>query len=228
MTSSKPQEPASPEPSPPDGSSAVTISATRSSPLTIRTYPFARPSAEESAPGGRGATRPFARSARKRESVLALGSIDHLAHQFTKLSRAHAAELCEEKRTRPDGRGKGPSTWVVDEEDEDRVESEARSRRPVEPLLPPTPAKPRASGRGLPSRPAGAERAEPDWKGTIRALRALERIFSLSEAVEEPIEAETPIEMLELIQTTTAGIKAVRLLGQSDRVLGTLSREGMR
>lgn len=212
--------------------------------LTVRTYPFSRLSAttttDDPATASSGRPRPFASSARKRESVLALGSIDSLTHMFTKLGRQHVAELEEAHRTHPDGRGKGPKTWAVGlNEVNEGNDGEARSSsRPVERPLPPTPIKPRGpAGRRFPTRLSTAKRIEPDWQGAVRGLRALEQTFRLERpsgltdtasgehATAAPPEECVPVDVLDLIKTTATGIRAVRELGELTYAILSL-REG--
>lgn len=99
--------------------------------------------------------QPFSRSAAKRTSVMALGSIQHLQHQYTKLGITGPAPL------RSSGRVSAFVGNLVEEPEEmDAGEGEGRKKRPQklkmgfagrlaaqEEELPPSPAKPEVDHR---------------------------------------------------------------------------------
>lgn len=172
------------------------------------------PSAPSSPSGGRSSSsrfyatsssKPFARSAAKRESVMALGSIQHLQHMYAKravLAQRRVTPSVEEQ---------------VDEHDEDEL------------AMPPTPARPPVAQQrprdGTPSRMLKSQKELRDdvlqgmtrlcdaWRLTVPTKPASEsdagdvtrRLSSMS--LEEPASVEPASVVLDLINVTTAAVR---------------------
>lgn len=202
-----PAHPSSPRPTthlpltPPPSSPEASEASYSGAPVTKRVprvYPFA------SDPSSSKPQQQFSRSARKRDSVLALSSIDHLSHHFTKLSAVREQDSASNAEVK--GARRGALKLSINGRDGGGSSGKARVD------LPPTPARPTQSPLQSPFPLQSAVKLEPDWKTTIGDLRSVERIFGLDAGVEAAAE---PVDVLAVIKTTTASLRSVRNLRSS-------------
>ncbi|KAJ3840793.1 hypothetical protein F5878DRAFT_723485 [Lentinula raphanica] len=159
--------------------------------------------------------KPFSRSAAKRESVMALGSIEHLQYYFTKaglkakkkpLDKAHYG-LVPAIGSNSNIHSPGTSSITSISELQ---------------LLPPTPVVPDTSrGRldALLSTPhVKAAEIDPETllPGVIEDLRAVERVWCIDgldiddTPEDDKPKLNTPIDILDILQTTTRAIRSTR------------------
>ncbi|KAJ3764199.1 hypothetical protein EV360DRAFT_31871 [Lentinula raphanica] len=156
--------------------------------------------------------KPFSRSAAKRESVMALGSIEHLQYYFTK-----AGLKAKKKPLDKAHYGLVPaigSNSNIHSPGNSSITSISELQ-----LLPPTPVAPDTSrGRldALLSTPhVKATEIDPETllPGVIEDLRAVERVWcidGLDGLDKDGLDLNTPIDILDILQTTTRAIRSTR------------------
>lgn len=202
-----PAHPSSPSPTthlpltPPPSSPEASEASSSGAPVTKRVprvYPFA------SDPSSSKPQQQFSRSARKRDSVLALSSIDHLSHHFTKLSAVGEQDSGSDAEVK--GARRGPLKLSINGRDGGGSSGKARVD------LPPTPARPTQSSLRSPFPLPSGVKLEPDWTTTIGDLKSVERVLGLGAGVKTAAE---PIDVLDVIKTTTASLRSVRDLRSS-------------
>ncbi|KAH7334104.1 hypothetical protein B0J17DRAFT_675328 [Rhizoctonia solani] len=154
----------------------------------------------------RSTPKPFSRSAAKRESVMALGSIEHLQHYFTKTGL--------QSKQRPMIRGKGLVPAIGGKHGIGHVR--AASSVTSIPELPPSPMVPMSTSRipfvHLPK----TYHVDPAQlkPGVIRDLKAVEQAWKItpeaSEADAEPAPTNQKLDVLDTLRITTHAIRTVR------------------
>ncbi|KAF8596385.1 hypothetical protein BDV93DRAFT_610926 [Ceratobasidium sp. AG-I] len=150
----------------------------------------------------RTAPKPFSRSAAKRESVMALGSIEHLQHYFTKTGIA--------AKQNPMGRRKG----LVPAIGGARHVRAASSVTSI-PELPPSPMVPTSSSRPPFMHLPKTYEVDPAQlrPGVVRDLKAVEHAWGLdrSGSTSNEVEKEQPkFDVLSTLRITTRAIRSVR------------------
>ncbi|KAB5590437.1 hypothetical protein CTheo_6129 [Ceratobasidium theobromae] len=146
----------------------------------------------------RAAPKPFSRSAAKRESVMALGSIEHLQHYFTKTGIA--------AKQRPSVRTKGLVPAIGGRNGHIRASSSVTSI----PELPPSPMVPNPSIL-LPFVPKAYEADPAQLKpGVIRDLKAVERAWQIDSNDQLAPNPDTGFDVLATLRVTTHAIRSVR------------------
>ncbi|KAL7417983.1 hypothetical protein BDY24DRAFT_373661 [Mrakia frigida] len=146
----------------------------------------------------------FSRSARKRQSVQALGSIQFLQHHFTKVGIASSEAAEAQLRSSSFSSTSKLSPLAISP-----APSHFLSVLPHLTLqdLPPSPARPNGQNNIPPFPPQSSEiRTDPELlrPGVVRDLKAVERVFELTG------EEGGEVDVLELLKTTIGAIRSVR------------------
>ncbi|PPQ63658.1 hypothetical protein CVT24_004432 [Panaeolus cyanescens] len=163
--------------------------------------------------------KPFSRSAAKRESVMALGSIEHLQHYFTKTGLAAKKSLIDKPHyglvPAIGGRGHVPSTPSI------------TTLSDFE--LPPSPVVPNPP-RQIHLPHVKSHEVDPDslLPGVIEDVIAAARAWQLVErqpsSGASSANLETPFDVLDVLKTTTRAIRSTRnyVLALPDESTGTI------
>lgn len=173
-----------------------------------------------SSPGG--SAQRFARSARKRESVYTLPSIQHLQHRFAKLgasmpnpSASPTATGIPSSSALPSPSASSSSRPVLaifGQLEASSIEFDNLPPTPMAPVAPTArPAAPR--GKAL-NTDIGAMRP-----GVVKALRAAERVFLVGPdaaalATGDEAALVQPVDVLDLLRTTITVVRTVRSYGE--------------
>ncbi|KAJ8689192.1 hypothetical protein PTI98_013241 [Pleurotus ostreatus] len=161
--------------------------------------------------------KPFSRSAAKRESVMALGSIEHLQHYFTKTGiAAKQSNLDKPRAGLVPAIGGLANISVVDTD-----------APPMQ--LPPSPAIPNVPRLTFPPSQKPAE-IDPEslLPGVIRDLQAVVEAWSIGPPSSSPnltaAESSAEVDVLNLLQITTQTIRSSRnyVLSLPDESAGTI------
>ncbi|KAF4565426.1 hypothetical protein EYR36_001997 [Pleurotus pulmonarius] len=161
--------------------------------------------------------KPFSRSAAKRESVMALGSIEHLQHYFTKTGiAAKQSNLDKPRAGLVPAIGGLANISVVDTD-----------APPMQ--LPPSPAIPNVPRLTFPPSQKTAE-IDPEslLPGVIRDLQAVVEAWSIGPPSSSPnltaSESSAEVDVLNLLQITTQTIRSSRnyVLSLPDESAGTI------
>ncbi|KAJ3570858.1 hypothetical protein NP233_g4137 [Leucocoprinus birnbaumii] len=163
---------------------------------------------------GNKPVKPFSRSAAKRESVMALGSIEHLQHYFTKTGLASRKNPLEKAQYGlvPAIGGKG------------HIPSAPSAGSLTEFHLPPSPQVP--SPRHSTGPHVKSYDIDPDslLPGVCEDLSSVARAWSLEDATHTSPPPSRPIDVLDVLKATTRAIRSVRnyLLSLPDESAGTI------
>ncbi|KAF9530123.1 hypothetical protein CPB83DRAFT_851602 [Crepidotus variabilis] len=146
--------------------------------------------------------KPFSRSAAKRESVMALGSIEHLQHFFTKTGLASKKKPMDKPHLGlvPAIGGKGHVPHVPS------ASSQSDFTMPPSPIVP-DPPKP------LYSRHVKSDEADPEslLPGVIEDLISVAQAWKLETKRDTSIpEFDLPFDILDVLKTTTRAIRSTR------------------
>ncbi|KXN80893.1 hypothetical protein AN958_06930 [Leucoagaricus sp. SymC.cos] len=164
---------------------------------------------------GNKPVKPFSRSAAKRESVMALGSIEHLQHYFTRTglsSKKNPLERAQYGLVPAIGRpGHVPAT------------PSAGSLKEFN--LPPSPAIP-SPPRQILEPHVKSHDIDPDTllPGVCEDLASVAHAWSINNSADTSITSPQPVDVLEILKATTRAIRSVRnyLLSLPDESAGTI------
>lgn len=173
-----------------------------------------RPTAFYGSPNPRAPPQPFSRSAAKRESVMALGSIQHLQHLYAKnglaskarLGSVHSEVLMPNNPRRPSN-VRGASDLVL------ALGPSAAEEGMLEPpprvQLPPSPDPPilESSSWNKPQSPFVAPQTDPELlkPAVERDISHIKKLWDL-----ESKESHPSVDILELLKSTTSAIRSVQ------------------
>ncbi|CED85135.1 hypothetical protein [Phaffia rhodozyma] len=146
---------------------------------------------------GKKGRQVFSQSARRRDSVTALGSIESLQHHFTKVSLASDKTIAEGTKAKyGDIEKSGPGFL------------NGFSRRLPQislDTLPPSPVRSSTVRAPFPPQPVINVDPESLRPEVVRDLKLVERVFSVAERAEEQ-----QIDILKLLRTTITAVRSVR------------------
>ncbi|KIK24702.1 hypothetical protein PISMIDRAFT_645351 [Pisolithus microcarpus 441] len=161
--------------------------------------------------------KPFSRSAAKRQSVMALGSIEHLQHYFTKTGLA--------AKTTPSNKLQGQFVPAIGGLS---LKTDAPSSSDITQdfELPPSPVVPESRPQAFPPFVKTYE-TDPDafLPGVIDDLVATTRVWALGPCDTLPASPpHSPIDVLDVLKTTTRAIRSVRnyVIALPDESAGTI------
>ncbi|EOR03713.1 hypothetical protein J056_003170 [Wallemia ichthyophaga EXF-994] len=157
-----------------------------------------RPTAFYGSPNPRAPPQPFSRSAAKRESVMALGSIQHLQHLYAKNGLASKARPHNVTHASDVVLALGPS-----------AAEEGMLEPPPRVQLPPSPDTPilETSSWNKPQSPDVAPQTDPELlkPAVERDITHIKKLWNL-----EPKESHPSVNILELLKSTISTIRSVQ------------------
>ncbi|GJJ14255.1 hypothetical protein Clacol_008519 [Clathrus columnatus] len=148
--------------------------------------------------------KPFSRSAAKRESVMALGSIEHLQYYFTKTGVSARQNPLKPTSNGVPALGPGVirSSSPLQEEDEEEF------------VLPPTPLFPQPTSRIVSEPHVRTPEADPEHlkPGVIEDLEAVERAWDIRTGANDSSSATSTqhLDILSVLKISTRAIRSVR------------------
>ncbi|KAF7986870.1 hypothetical protein HWV62_12608 [Athelia sp. TMB] len=158
-------------------------------------------------PNTNAANKPLNRSAAKRESVMTLGSIEHLQHYFTKTGIAAKKNPLMNKPRNGFVPAIGPAHPILP-----HPHTHTRSVSSKDIDLPPSPIIPQAVATPFPPGPhVKAPETDPATllPGVIADLRGVAQVWGIDVHAENMEEGAT-VDVLDVLKTTTRAVRAVR------------------